>query len=191
MLDIITPFILLLVIMDPILGLGALMSFAKDRNNAELRRIAFKSVAVATFVFLLFVFTGDILLTLLGVSLNSFRAAGGIVLILLGVQLALGISFPKKDADISEIAVVIGTPLITGPATISATILLVNDLGLITTLTAGILALAIVLVLLLLAPQINKLIGRSGMQVLSTMMGIVTIAWGMQFLVSSLVSSML
>lgn len=186
MLDILQPFILLLVIMDPIVGMGALLSFTKGTNDTELRKIALKSIGVAAFVFFLFAFGGDLLLSLLGVSLNSFRAAGGIILVLLGVQLALGLSFPKKSDDISEVAVVIGTPLISGPAAITATILLVKDCGLAVTLSAGILALIVILVSLMLAPNINKVIGRGGMQVLSTMMGIVTIAWGIQFMLEGI-----
>lgn len=174
--------ILLLVIMDPIVSLAALLSLTKQKSDFERKAIAIKGTLVAALVFFFFAFAGSMLLDVLGVSLNSFRAAGGIILILLGIQMGLGITLPKEDEDLSEIAVVIGTPLISGPATITTTILLVNDLGLLLTLAAGVTALLLVLGVLLSATRLNKMVGRGGMRVLATMMGIVTIAWGLQFL---------
>ncbi len=186
MLSIIQPLILFLVIMDPLVGISALLSMGKGKTENELRKIAVKSVIVASLVFFTFAFFGSLALQLLGVTLDSFRAAAGIILILLGLQFALGLSFPRKNEEISEVAVVIGTPLISGPATISATIVLVSDTGLFTTLFAGTIALAMVLAALLFATRISRIIGRAGMQVLTTMMGLVTIAWGLQFLVQGL-----
>jgi len=186
MLSILQPLILFLVIMDPLVGVSALLSMGKGKTEKELRKIAIKSVIVASLVFFTFAFFGSLALELLGVTLDSFRAAAGIILIILGIQFSLGLSFPKKDEEISEVAVVIGTPLISGPATISATIVLVSDIGLFTTLLAGTIALATVLVSLLAATRISKMIGLAGMQVLTTMMGLVTIAWGIQFLVQGL-----
>ncbi|MFA4946135.1 MAG: MarC family protein [Candidatus Micrarchaeia archaeon] len=179
------PFILLLVIMDPVLSLAALLGLERKNNAAELRKTALQSVFVATLVFVAFAVFGDSVLSVLGVNLESFRAAGGIILILMGIQLSLGISFPKEKEEPEDIAVVIGTPLISGPATITTTIILVKDFGLHTTLLAGGASLLVVLASLLLAGNIRKLIGRAGLRVLSTMMGIVTMAWGMQFLLAS------
>jgi multiple antibiotic resistance protein len=172
-------FILLLVIIDPVVSITALLSIAK--NGTERRQIIKKAMIVAAVVFFLFAFGGEAVLAILGVSMNSFRAAGGILLIILGIQLSLGIFFHKQE-NISESAVVIGTPLISGPATIMTTMILVSDIGLFSTLAAGIPALFVTLVLLLLASRISRLIGRGSLKVLSTMMGIVTIAWGIQFL---------
>jgi len=187
-LAIVQTFILLLVIMDPVLSLAAFLSLTKGKKETERRIVAFKAVLVAAIIFLMFAFGGNILLQVLDVSIDSFKAAGGIILILLGVQLSLGISFPKdKEEDgISEIAVVIGTPLISGPATITTTIILVNDFGLMTTLLSGIAALIVVLLSLLVGTYVSRIIGRSGLRIISTMMGIVTLAWGVQFVVEGL-----
>jgi multiple antibiotic resistance protein len=187
MMEFIQAFILLLVIMDPIVSLGALLSFTND-NKEDKKKIAVKSVLVGGIVFLVFALSGDFLLQILGVNIDSFKAAGGIILILLGIQMAMGFSFPKKEEKISEIAVVIGTPLLSGPATITTTILLVKSSGLMLTLSAGMLAFIVVLIVLLLSEKINKLFGRSTMKVISTIMGVVTIAWGIQFLFTGALS---
>ncbi|MFH1588595.1 MAG: MarC family protein [Candidatus Diapherotrites archaeon] len=182
MIELIEAFILLLVIMNPILSLGALLSMSEGKSEKEKKAIAVKSVLVAAFVFFLFAFAGNIALDILGTKIDSFRAAGGIILILLGIQMSLGIRILKEKEEVSETAVVIGTPLISGPATITTTILLVNDTGLGITLAAGTIALIVILFTLLISSKLGKIVGHSGMRVLSTMMGIVTISWGIQFL---------
>jgi len=178
--DILEAFILLVVIMDPVVSISALLSLSNGKASDRMQTIK-KAMIVAAVVFFLFAFGGEAVLGILGVSMNSFRAAGGILLIILGIQLSLGIFFHKME-NVSESAVVIGTPLISGPATIMTTMILVKDIGLLGTLAAGIPALIVMLVSLLLASRISRLVGRGSMDVLSTMMGIVTVAWGIQFL---------
>jgi len=151
-------------------------------DEKEKRKIALKSVFVASLVFFIFAIFGGDLLDLLGVNIESFRAAGGIILVLLGIQMSLGLSLPKENGAVHEIAVIIGTPLITGPATITTTILLVKESGLITTLMAGSGALLITMVALLLSTHLSRIIGVIGVRILSTIMGIITIAWGLQFI---------
>lgn len=173
-------FILLVVIMNPIVSVSALLSISKGKAS-DSKQIIKKAMLVASIVFFIFAFGGEAVLAILGVSLDSFRAAGGLILILLGIQMSLGIFFHKLE-NVSEAAVVIGTPLITGPATITTTMILVKDTGLLETLAGGIPALLIVLFCLIIASRIRRLIGTSSLHVLSTMMGIVTVAWGIQFL---------
>jgi len=183
--EILQSFILLLVIMDPLVSMSVMLSLIKKNDGDKIRKIAFKAVMVAAIVFFIFAIGGDTALKILGVDLDSFKVAGGIVLTLLGIQMVLGISFKKEERqDLSEIAVVIGTPIITGPATIATSIILLKEEGMVSTLIAGTAALIVVLLSLLLVRPITNLLGESGMKVLSTMMGIVTIAWGVRFILS-------
>ncbi len=183
-------FILLLGIIDPLTSLAAFLSLTKGMDEKEKPRIAVKGVAVAALVFFVFAIGGESVMQVLGVSLESFKAAGGIILILLGVQMSLGISFPKEKEEVSEIAVVIGTPLISGPATITTAIILSKENGIPLTLIAGAVALFVTLLTLVFATALHKRLGRAGVQILSTMMGVVTIAWGLQFALSGLSSFM-
>ena len=175
-------FVLLLGIMDPLISLGAFLALTKDMKSEERDKIAIKAVIVAAVVFFIFAIGGGPVLSILGVQMESFKAAGGITLILLGIQMSLGISFPKEKEDVSEIAVVIGTPLITGPATIATAIILGESYGVITTVVAGSAALLVTLLALIFSKDLDKIIGRSGIRIMSTMMGIITMAWGLQFL---------
>ncbi|MCI0504201.1 MarC family protein [Candidatus Micrarchaeota archaeon] len=179
-------FILLLGIIDPIASLAAFLSLTSKMDDRERLRIAHKAVLVAALVFFIFAIGGQSILSLLGVDIEAFRAAGGIILILLGIQMGLGISFPKEKEEVSEVAVVIGTPMICGPATITTTIILTGDVGIPTTALAGGTVLIITLGVLALSRFLTKIVGRGGLQILSTMMGIITMAWGIQYLLTGL-----
>lgn len=175
-------FVLLLGIMDPLISLVAFLTLTKDMKREDRTMIAIKAVMVAAVVFLIFAIGGGPILRILGVQIESFKAAGGITLILLGIQMSLGITFQKEKDDISEVAVVIGTPMITGPATISTAIILGESYGVMTTVVAGSAALLVTLLTLIFSRNLDKLVGRSGIRIMSTMMGIITMAWGLQFL---------
>lgn len=179
-------FVLLLGIIDPLASLGAFLSLTSRMDDKEKLRIAQKAVLVAAIVFFIFAIGGQSILTMLGVDIEAFRAAGGIILILLGIQMGLGISFPKEKGEVSEVAVVIGTPMICGPATITTAIILTGDVGIATTSIAGGMVLIITLGVLVLSKFLTRIVGRGGLQIMSTMMGIITMAWGIQYLLTGL-----
>ena len=178
---------MLIVIMDPLVSMAAFLSMTKDLDKRQRNIVATKAAVVAAVPFALFLVFGNVLLDIMRVDIQTFKAAGGLILVLLGVQLSLGLTFRKKESnddqrDTSAIASVIGTPLITGPATISATIMLANEFGRPVTAIAGIAALFVIWIMLMAGSMIYKYLGVTGIRVLSTMMGLVTIAWGVAFI---------
>jgi multiple antibiotic resistance protein len=182
-------FVLLLVIMDPLVSVAAFLSMTKKLDKKERNICATKAVLVAAAPLFLFLVCGTFLLEIMKVDIQTFKAAGGLILVLLGIQLSLGVSFKKDESDedmhdVSAIAAVIGTPLITGPATIAATIMLTNEFGASVTAVAGAGALIVIWLTLLGGSLLHKYLGHTGIRVLSTMMGLVTIAWGVAFLKS-------
>lgn len=187
MLQFVQAFILLFVIMDPLVSLAAFLPMTKRLQPARRSAIATKAVMVAAIPLFLFILGGDFLLELLRVDLSTFKAAGGLILILLGIQLSLGLHFPKDEdmgsgGDGSAIASVIGTPLITGPATVSTAIILSGEMGQIVTAASGVAALFAVWLCLQAGARIYDRMGITGISVLSTMMGIITLAWGVSFI---------
>jgi multiple antibiotic resistance protein len=182
--NVLEAFVLLFGVIDPLASFAAFLSLTKRMADKERLMVALKSVAIAAAVFFIFVVGGLPILDFLGVGIPSFRAAGGVILILLGIQMSMGITFPKEKDEVSEVAVVIGTPLISGPATISATVLLVSEQGMIPTAIAGAGVLLIILIMLAFSGWFSKIVGRGALQVMSTMMGIVSMAWGIQFLLA-------
>ncbi|HIE56436.1 MAG TPA: MarC family protein [Chromatiaceae bacterium] len=178
--------VLLLVIMDPLVSMTAFFSMTKHMRDKDKSAIAKKAVLVAAIPLVIFILGGNIMLEILHVDIETFKAAGGLILVLLGIQLSMGMSFKRKAAEDPHeqgaIAAIIGTPLITGPATISAAIILTDEMGMAITAAAGAVALGIAWVALTIGSKYLKHLGVTGARVLSTMLGLITIAWGMAFL---------
>ena len=104
------------ILLNPLDSFPLLISAHKKKMN--VRAIAYKSVIIAFILALVIVFIGPFLFNLFGISLDSFRVAGGIILFL------LGLSMVQSEEDYSEVGSVdgmislIATPLLTGPAVI-------------------------------------------------------------------------
>lgn len=164
---------------------------------AHRRRTAVRGVLIATGILLLFAFFGRSVLGYLGITLASLKTAGGILLLLVGINMVLakssGISSTTADeaeeashrADLSVFP--LATPLIAGAGTMGAVVLLMADAHgdiMRTTAVLGALLvnLGIALALLLMATQIQKLLGVTGLNVISRVIGVLLTALAVQFI---------
>ena len=87
----------LFVILDPLLSVPLFTSMTQGQSSSEINRQALIAVAVAGFLMYLFLFFNFFIFDTLGITLSSFQVAGGILLFLLGLQMALGIDIgPDK-----------------------------------------------------------------------------------------------
>jgi multiple antibiotic resistance protein len=192
-LELIQAFILLIVIIDPPISMTAFHSLTKNMGKEQRMQAAFKAVLVAAIPLFLFIAAGNILLELLSVDMSTFKAAGGLILILLGAQLSLGFSLRNDDVKketktVGAIASIVGTPLITGPATISAAVILSNEMGMMIASLSALCALFVAYIALRLSGPILTRLGVTGSRILSNMLGLITIAWGMAFIKEGLLS---
>ena len=118
----------LFVLLNPLSSFPFLM--AAYRKKMDVRRIAAYSVLTAFVIALIITFVGPYLFQFFGITLNSFRVAGGIVLLLLGLD-----TIRPKDKEIVNVEGVhslisiIATPMLTGPATISFITIKAYELG--------------------------------------------------------------
>jgi multiple antibiotic resistance protein len=182
--DLLQLFVLFFVIIDPLTSYSVFCVLTEGIGEDERRRIARVALALAAGVSVGFLLLGESLLHLLNTNLDDFRIAGGIVLSILGIQMALGKSAAglgfSAGRSSHAIAAIIATPLLTGPATITAVILARHDYGLLPT---GI-ALGAVLALsaaLFLSRHLQRFMVPALVQVFSTLLGLVTLAWGVRF----------
>jgi multiple antibiotic resistance protein len=159
-------------------------------KDSEKRRTAFLAIAVAAAISGLVLFLGEQLLDLFNTDMQHFRVAGGIILLIFGIQMSLGMSLfnvhEKEGSSTAAIASVIATPLLTGPATISTIIITSHDYGVGVTGLAIVIVLALSAALLLAAGFLAKKIGHTPIQVMSTIMGLITLAWGVMFITEGL-----
>lgn len=187
MLDVIIKLIVLFfVIFDPPASFMVFFTATKKLNRAEKNRIAFLAISIAALLSAMFLIFGQNLLTVLNTNINDFRVAGGIILGILGIKMALGQPLAKINdikGDIGMgVASVIGTPLLTGPAAISAIIVSVSDYGIISTGAAVGVVLVFSAILLYSSHYISRYFGKTSIQVMSTILGLITLAWGVGFI---------
>ncbi|WNK01522.1 MarC family protein [Thalassospiraceae bacterium LMO-JJ14] len=164
---------------------------------AHRRRTAIKGVLVATGILLAFAFFGKSVLGYLGITLASLKTAGGILLLLVGINMVLahssGISSTTDDeaeeaAHRTDISVFpLATPLIAGAGTMGAVVLLMADAHGDTLRTAAVLGallanLCLSMIFLLMATQIQKLLGVTGLNVISRVVGVLLTALAVQFI---------
>jgi multiple antibiotic resistance protein len=122
------------VLINPLSSFPFLISAYNNKMN--VKTVAIKAVLVAFAVALVVTLFGSYLFNVLGIRVDSFRIAGGIVLLLLGIATVR--PKPKENGDtegINSLITIIATPMLTGPATISFLTIKAHDIGKITVLS--------------------------------------------------------
>ncbi|MFT4305235.1 MAG: MarC family protein, partial [Candidatus Woesearchaeota archaeon] len=121
------------------------------------------------------------------------RIAGGIILALLGIKMALGLTVSKNidefksNKEHSGIASIIATPLISGPACITTILVTSIDFGKLITGLALSFVLLLTASLLFISIFVKKSsFGETGIKVTTTIMGMITLAWGVSFILTGL-----
>ena len=115
-------FVTLFVIMDPIGTVPIFLSLTSGRSVATTRKAAWQAVLVSFGVIAVFAFFGQAILHYLGISLASLQCAGGLLLLLVALQLLTGTHGEQTQVGDTNIALVpLGTPLLAGPGAIAAT----------------------------------------------------------------------
>ncbi len=183
--NLISLMILFFVIYDPLLSIPFFLNATENMNEEERFKTATLAILVASIISIAVLFLGIRLLHLFNTNIDDFKVAGGIILGLLGIKMVLGIpitDIEKNDnTSISGVAVIIGTPLLSGPAAITTIIISVSDYGILTTGIAVTLVLALTGILLYSAAKLLRFLGETTIQVSTTMMGLITLAWGVMF----------
>ncbi|MEI8364183.1 MAG: MarC family protein [archaeon] len=192
--DFINLLVLFFVIIDPIKSFIYFFVKTNTLTKLERRKIAFLSIGIAIALLYVFLFFGAQVLEVLNININVFRIAGGILLGLSGAAMCgVYLSKPttkeeaKEDENLTT-AIVIATPLLTGPAAITTVIISVVDNGLLMTGLATALIFALTLVLFLSSTFFTKIFNRSKvtLRVISTILGLITFANGIKFIMVGL-----
>lgn len=178
--------LLFFVIFDPFVSLAVFVIATQGMDRGERNRTAAFAVAVAGILSALVLLFGQSLLVLLSTTLEDFRIAGGIILGLLGIRMVWGQSLAApgiiKNKSARAVAAIIGTPLLTGPAAITSIMISVTDYGRLITGLAVAIVLAISALMFYQANLVHRIFGQATLQVISTILGMITIAWGVKFI---------
>jgi multiple antibiotic resistance protein len=196
----INEFILLFVAIDPIGTVPLLAALTRTMDEPARRRLVTRGVTIAACVLFSFAIFGQILLTALGVSFASFRIAGGVLLFLVGVQMVFQAhaaddkhntgEFSGRDLAIFPIAL----PYIAGPGAILAVMVVMRGAPDVSNFMLKCVTLAAVmgttLWLLLSTSKLNKLLGRTGSEVIARVMGILLAALAAESVVRGILEAL-
>jgi multiple antibiotic resistance protein len=202
-------FIALFALIDPI---GNVPLFAAATVGARWRERSLLAAYISFFAFgflLFFFFTGISLLTFFGISLAAFRIAGGLILLLTGLQMMrddftatfaqaaeegahVGGSFALARRRFERLVVPFAMPLLIGPGAISTVVIYAaqahaqgprGDL-------IGVAVMAAVCLIVMLAfmatPIVNRLLGRIGLSIVVRVLGLILTAMAVQFIIAGL-----
>jgi len=186
---IIYAFSALFIILDPLLSVPIFAAMTKGQTSAEIHKQAFIAIAVAGGLMYLFLVFNTAIFAILGLKLPAFQIAGGILLFLLGLQYALGIEIGHcKERAKSAVGVVIGTPLLCGPGTITTVMLLSKDYGLLIPFIAITLALLATWLVLYFADTIQRILGDVVTDIMGKVLGMLVAAIAVQIIASGVLA---
>ncbi|MER7417708.1 MarC family protein [Micromonospora peucetia] len=180
-------FVTLLVIVDPPGMMPIFLALTGPLTARDRHRAAWQAVALALGVIVIFAVAGQTLLDYLHVDLPALQAAGGLLLVLVALELLTGKADDPSQQATSNIALVpLGTPLLAGPGAIVATMLFVQqaDGGAdVTAIGAAILAvMATVWLVLRFSGGIVKILRPGGIEVLTRIAGLLLAAIAVQLI---------
>jgi multiple antibiotic resistance protein len=169
-------FIPIFVAID-VVGLVALfMGLAGDAPREKRQREGFIGIFTALCISIGFIFLGKIIFTALGITVADFQVAGGLILLGLAGRELLNVAPANREATHDFGVVPLGMPLIAGPALLTALLILVDTVGMLFTIGALLVNLALVVVAFWNADLVARWMGRQGLRGVSKIVALLLAA---------------
>lgn len=201
-------FVTLFVVIDPPGCAPIFASLTGGASDAQRRAMALRSTIIAAFLLLLFALVGEKLLDTLGISLDAFRIAGGIMVFLIALEMVFEKRTERREGRADEISrkaaeehrpvedisvFPMAIPMIAGPGSIATVMLLVSRSQGIAQTAIVIAALASVLVLTLIAlvaaGPIMRVLGPKLEAMISRVLGVLLAALAAQFVIDGITAA--
>lgn len=197
--DYIKIFIALLAVLDPLAAVPVVVTLTSGSKTEELKKIVRTVVFAVLTILLVALFMGEHLLDFFGITINSFKVAGGILLMMMAISMLHGkmSETVQNEQELQEgetkasVAVVpLAMPLLAGPGAISAIILYAHkgtDLHHYLMMFAVIVLVVMILWMVLASvPWLSKHISRTGINVFTRLMGLIIAALAVEFIANGL-----
>lgn len=170
----------LFIILDPIGLIPVYMSVTQDYDAGERLRMLSRATLVALILILLFTFAGTGILKFFGITVNDFRIAGGVLLLVIALRIINEAHYgaPNGGSGVVPLAV----PLLVGPGAITTTIVLIGSYGLWITFTAVLITFAIMFIIFRYVNFLYVILGKTGSDVVAKLMGMLLAAIAIQFI---------
>ncbi len=187
-------FAALMAVIDPLAILPIFIAVTVNQTEAQRRRTARLSTIYAFLLLTLFIVIGHLLLALFNITIDAFKVAGGLLLLLIGLEMVHSRMSLVAHPNVKEYAEAVraedvalmplAMPMLTGPGAITTAMTMVGEgfspVKITIALAVGALVLFISYLLLLSADTINRRIGSNGIGILTRLMGLLLIALAVQ-----------
>ncbi len=181
---IITLSISLFLILDPFASVPMFINITNGLDNRTIKTYADKAIVVAAVLLFMFILIGDKLMDIFGVTMDSFRVAGGIIFLMMAVELVFGLKLSKIDDQKGAKWAIIASPILTGPGVITTAILFSSKYGIATVMVASTIALVTTWVILRESDLIMRLVGEQALSILTKIIGLFIAAMGVESIFS-------
>lgn len=155
-------FIPLFVAIDIIGTVPIFLGYTYSISEQAKKKLILEAVLAAFGVALVFLFAGRLILNFIGITIDDFRIAGGIILLILSINDIIASSEKVRNPGTDIGIVPLGVPLIMGPAALTTILILVDNFGYLPAIFSMIINFIIILIVLLNAKLLLKIIGDGG-----------------------------
>jgi multiple antibiotic resistance protein len=155
-------FIPLFVAIDIIGTTPIYLGFIHDISDKERKKLSLEALLTAFIIAIIFLVFGKLVLRFIGITIDDFRIAGGIILLIISVSDIVGTSTGRRNPGTNIGVVPLGVPLIMGPAALTTIIILVDNFGYLPTILSMVLNFIIVGLVLTNARWLIRIIGEGG-----------------------------
>ena len=177
-------FVPIFVAIDPFGLVPLFLAVTADMTVQQRRRVTFEAVVAATIISFAFMFLGQQIFRVLGITDNDFRIAGGVLLLVLSILDLVNPGKPSvQEAEIVGI-VPLAMPLIAGPATLTTALVLAArpEFGYSVTALSLALNFLILLVMMLMATRIQRIVGANALKAFSKLVMVLLAAIAVNFI---------
>ena len=189
-------FFLYFIVIDPLGNTPLFLIVTQNMETKQKIKTALSATIIATIILLLFALLGSYVLNYLNISFPAFTIGGGLILLLISMEMLFDKRQQRKEGDIDlnsdNVSVFpLATPLIAGPAAITSVIVSVSDIGNnFTNQTVGMLSLVLVLfltfIIFFIASKFSKIINKKIISVFSRVIAIILVGLSIQYILDGI-----
>jgi multiple antibiotic resistance protein len=180
-------FLALFIIVDVLGNIPIFLSISSRMTKAQRQKMLTRAVFASFWLLITFTLLGDFFFKFFGVSLDSFRIAGGILLLVISLKILLVGTWEEKQIDPESSGVVpIAFPLLAGPGAITQVIISTKQYGFLITFISILLVSIINYFVLKKIDSIYKFMGKSGSVVISRLMSVMIAGISVDFIVKGI-----
>jgi multiple antibiotic resistance protein len=188
--DLMKMVIALFIVVDPLGNVPIFMSLTENMDKSQRRKTFRLAILTGLVLLTFFSLVGQNILTLFGITLDSFMIAGGVLLLIVAIRLLVVGGWGEKIVIAESVgAVPIGCPLLVGPGAITTSIFNLQTSDIVVTLTSVLLTFTIVWFILRYIDPIYRILGRNGSLVITRVMALLIASIAVQYVIEGVKAS--